>query len=78
MALFAVSNGYCGTACMMSAPQRVPRAVGKQAGTIMASTLVVGIAVGAQLSFLVTFIYTGVAPWDAAGTEDTSSSAAFG
>jgi hypothetical protein len=33
MILFAVSNGFCGTVCMMSAPQIVSAAQGKQAST---------------------------------------------
>lgn len=64
MILFAVSNGFCGTVCMMSAPQIVSAAQGKQAGTLMASCLVIGIAAGSVLSFGVTFIYTGQTPWD--------------
>lgn len=47
MLLFAISNGYAGTICMMTAPSLVSDAAGMQAGTIMASCLVLGIVLGA-------------------------------
>ncbi len=46
MFLFALSNGYAGTICMMTAPSLVSDAAGMQAGTIMASCLVLGIVLG--------------------------------
>jgi solute carrier family 29 (equilibrative nucleoside transporter), member 1/2/3 len=78
MVVFSVSNGYCGTACMMSAPQLVPPAAGKQAGTIMASCLVIGIAVGSVASFFLTFVYTGKSPFESANASDESGSDGFG
>lgn len=52
MLLFALSNGYAGTICMMTAPSLVSDAEGMQAGTIMASCLVLGIVLGANQTLL--------------------------
>lgn len=67
MALFAVTNGYAGTVCMMTAPALVSDGAGMQAGTIMASCLVLGIVLGSTASFGVKFAYTGTDPFCAAG-----------
>ena len=55
--------GYCGTVCMMTAPTLVSDGAGMQAGTIMASCLVLGIVFGSLFSFAVKYAYTGTDPF---------------
>uniref|UniRef100_A0A3Q4H3K3 Solute carrier family 29 member 2 n=1 Tax=Neolamprologus brichardi TaxID=32507 RepID=A0A3Q4H3K3_NEOBR len=52
MALFAFSNGYLASLCMAYAPQLVRCKDCETAGSLMTFFLVLGLAVGASLSFL--------------------------
>uniref|UniRef100_A0A8D3BHV3 Equilibrative nucleoside transporter 2-like n=1 Tax=Scophthalmus maximus TaxID=52904 RepID=A0A8D3BHV3_SCOMX len=52
MALFSFSNGYLATLCMAYAPQLVHRQDGETVGSLMTFFLVLGLALGASLSFL--------------------------
>ncbi|CAI5681472.1 equilibrative nucleoside transporter 2 isoform X1 [Oreochromis niloticus] len=52
MALFAFSNGYLASLCMAYAPQLVRCKDCEAAGSLMTFFLVLGLAVGASLSFL--------------------------
>ena len=52
MLLFAISNGYIGTICMMHGPLAVRPTERKLAGTLMAFFLTFGLTVGAGTSFL--------------------------
>lgn len=51
-ALFSFSNGYLATLCMAYAPQFVHGADRETAGTLMTFFLILGLALGASLSFL--------------------------
>ncbi|XP_061626097.1 equilibrative nucleoside transporter 2-like isoform X2 [Phyllopteryx taeniolatus] len=52
MALFAFSNGYLASLCMAYAPQLVGQRDCETAGSLMTFFLVLGLALGAALSFL--------------------------
>ncbi|XP_054635459.1 equilibrative nucleoside transporter 2-like isoform X2 [Dunckerocampus dactyliophorus] len=52
MALFAFSNGYLASLCMAYAPQLVRHKDCETAGSLMTFFLVLGLALGASLSFL--------------------------
>ncbi|XP_072772543.1 equilibrative nucleoside transporter 2-like [Nerophis lumbriciformis] len=52
MALFAFSNGYLASLCMAYAPQLVRHKDCETAGSLMTFFLVLGLAIGASLSFL--------------------------
>uniref|UniRef100_A0A3Q3NL72 Equilibrative nucleoside transporter 2-like n=2 Tax=Mastacembelus armatus TaxID=205130 RepID=A0A3Q3NL72_9TELE len=52
IALFAFSNGYLASLCMSYAPQLVRSKDGETAGSLMPFFLVLGLALGASLSFL--------------------------
>lgn len=54
--VFAVSNGYLGSLCMMYGPKLVNPRDAEVAGTIMALFLSCGLALGAGLSFAVTAV----------------------
>ncbi|KAI8142258.1 equilibrative nucleoside transporter [Fennellomyces sp. T-0311] len=52
--IFAVSNGWLGSLTMMAAPQQVTSAAEKSlVGSVMSFSLVVGLAIGGSMSFLV-------------------------
>lgn len=52
MALFAISNGYLGSLCMMYGPSLVEPKHAETAGTMMAFMLILGLAAGAGFSFV--------------------------
>ncbi|XP_077997115.1 equilibrative nucleoside transporter 1-like [Glandiceps talaboti] len=54
MAVFAISNGYLGTLCMIYGPKKVQDDHKETAGNIMALFLSLGLGIGAALSFIVT------------------------
>jgi equilibrative nucleoside transporter 1/2/3 len=52
--IFAVSNGWIGSLCMMAAPQQKAIKSGKEksmVGSVMSFSLVLGLAIGGLLSF---------------------------
>ena len=59
MALFATSNGYISSACMIMGPQLVAPKDSSLAGTMMVFFLTVGLACGGSISFLVVLIARG-------------------
>lgn len=59
MALFALSNGYVASVCMMLGPSIVNQSYASLAGTIMIFSLTVGLLFGACTSFLTIFISQG-------------------
>lgn len=59
MMLFAFSNGYIASACMITGPTLVSKAESSLAGTIMIFSLTLGLLVGASVSFLVVLIARG-------------------
>ncbi|XP_070571354.1 equilibrative nucleoside transporter 1-like [Ptychodera flava] len=54
MLIFALSNGYLGTLCMIYGPKKVDDEHKETAGTMMAFFLSVGLGLGGALSFAVT------------------------
>lgn len=54
MVLFAISNGYLGSLCMMYGPSTVEPKHAETAGTMMAFLLIIGLALGAGFSFVIT------------------------
>lgn len=54
MVLFAISNGYLGSLCMMYGPSMVEPKHAETAGTMMAFMLIIGLGVGAGFSFVIT------------------------
>lgn len=54
MVLFAISNGYLGSLCMMYGPSMVEPEHAETAGTMMAFMLIIGLGVGAGFSFVIT------------------------
>lgn len=52
--LFAVSNGYLGSLCMMYGPSLVEPKHAETAGTMMAFMLITGLGIGAGFSFVIT------------------------
>ncbi|KAK2560587.1 Equilibrative nucleoside transporter 3 [Acropora cervicornis] len=54
MGLFAISNGYLGSLCMMYGPTMVESKHAETAGAMMAFMLIIGLAFGAGFSFAVT------------------------
>lgn len=59
MALFAFTNGYVASACMMIGPSLVRPSDAPLAGTIMIFSLTIGLLFGACTSFLTVFISQG-------------------
>lgn len=59
MILFAVTNGYIASTCMMLGPSLVPVQETSLAGTIMVFSLTCGLLTGACVSFLTVFIAKG-------------------
>ena len=70
MAVFAVTNGYCGTLSLMYGPQRVSEHERELAGLIMSFCLNFGIFIACNFSMLLLYILTG----SIMGTTTTSSS----
>lgn len=56
MVLFAISNGYLGSLCMMYGPSMVEAKHAETAGTMMAFMLIIGLAMGAGFSFFITWV----------------------
>lgn len=54
MGLFAITNGYLGSLCMMYGPTMVESKHAETAGAMMAFMLIIGLAFGAGFSFAVT------------------------
>lgn len=54
MVLFAISNGYLGSLCMMYGPSTVEPKHAETAGTMMAFMLIIGLGMGAGFSFVIT------------------------
>ncbi|KAL9957949.1 hypothetical protein ACROYT_G034908 [Oculina patagonica] len=54
MVLFAISNGYLGSLCMMYGPSLVEPKHAETAGTMMAFFLIIGLGLGAGFSFVIT------------------------
>lgn len=59
MIIFAFTNGYMASACMMLGPGAVPVKDASIAGTIMVLSLTVGLFTGSCLSFIVAYISVG-------------------
>lgn len=60
MIVFAFSNGYVASACMIQGPSHAHAKDQSLAGTMMAFSLTFGLLSGASLSFLVTYISRGL------------------
>ncbi|EDO37568.1 predicted protein [Nematostella vectensis] len=56
MALFGLTNGYLGSLCMMYGPGLVEPKHAETAGTMMAFLLIIGLALGAGFSFVLTTV----------------------
>ncbi|XP_004363728.1 hypothetical protein CAOG_02889 [Capsaspora owczarzaki ATCC 30864] len=63
MALFATTNGYFGSLCMMYAPNKVEVHEKEIAGTMMVFCLSLGLSLGSLISFGFKAIVTGVNPF---------------
>lgn len=59
MILFAISNGYVASSCMMLGPTAVKVKDAAVSGTIMVLSLTIGLFTGACVSFLTVFISQG-------------------
>jgi equilibrative nucleoside transporter 1/2/3 len=64
MALFALSNGYCGTLAMMYGPVNAKDHEKETAGAIMSFFLNFGIFLAAHFAILLLYAVEGTLPWD--------------
>jgi len=57
MFLFSVSNGYCGTLCMMFGPDRVDTRDKEKAGTVMVFCLTLGLTLGVVMGNVINSVF---------------------